>query len=1016
MNFKKSFFSFLFIFPAFQVIGQSYFQQEVNYKIAVRLDDVRHELFATEQIDYINNSPDTLGEIYFHLWPNAYKNNETALVKQQLENGNAGLYFAPPSDRGFIDSLSFTVNQEKVNLEYDSVNIDIARIILNQPLFPGKSVQIQTPFHVKLPHAKFSRLGHLGQSYMITQWYPKPAVYDRYGWHPIPYLDEGEFYSEFGSFEVHITVPKNYVVAATGELQNQDELEWLDKKAEVTKQIAVFSHDMTFPKSEVELKTLIFKQKKVHDFAWFADKRYHVLKGSVEMPHTKVRITTWAMFTNNEADLWMKSIEYINHALYDYSLWNGDYPYRYCTAVDGTIAAGLGMEYPNVTVIGKSRNASALEDVIVHEVGHNWFYGILGSNERDHAWMDEGINSFNEIRYNYTRYPDKSSAGQIQFGFFQKLIGMDNYNLKDIFFVVYDIASSHHTDQPIELTSPVFTGFNYGIIVYSKTAIVFEYLKSYLGDSLFDACMQKYFEEWKFKHPYPDDIRNVFEKTSGKKLDWFFNDLIKTTGKIDYSITGITSLKGENLINTSSQSYILKIRNKGDVVSPFSISAIKRGQSISTRWIDGFKDADTIAISCNNCEAFRIDADESIPELIRFNNTIRTKGIFKKIEPLSLRFFGGVKDAEKTQLFFIPTLGWNKYNETMLGLAFYNKFFPVKPFEFLIMPMYSFGTKNIAGSADAALTFYPDGMFQNISLSGSIKHYTYNKWEIEGADDVNFNFTRISPSINFEFRKSAPRSSIRKSLKLESIHLLTDEPEYIILSADNKKVQYNNYNRITFNFISNTTLDPYQFIVVAEQGKDFLRSSFELNYYFNYRSSRKGIDFRFFFGGFLKNDQPGRYDWRLSGISGLASGAYQDYTFDEVFFGRSEYDGWTSHQFYEKDGAFKVYAPFHSDKWLSSVNVKIDLPFPFPVRLFADAGTYYNAKNAFPGSQSLIYDGGVSAFLIRNVLEVYFPLFVSSDIKQYNDLNEISWKDRIRFVINFNALNPFEVRKSFINK
>ena len=167
-------------------------------------------------------------------------------------------------------------------MEYHPEHIDICKLILNNPLKPGESIKISTPFFVKIPNGRFSRLGHVDQSYMITQWYPKPAVFDQNGWHPIPYLSQGEFYSEFGSFDVSITLPSNYTVGATGDLQNQDEIIRLNKLAEITKNISEFSDEMTFPKSNSKNKTLRYIQNNIHDFAWFADKRYHVLKGEVK--------------------------------------------------------------------------------------------------------------------------------------------------------------------------------------------------------------------------------------------------------------------------------------------------------------------------------------------------------------------------------------------------------------------------------------------------------------------------------------------------------------------------------------------------------------------------------------------------------------------------------------------------------------------------------------------------------------------------------------------------------------
>ncbi|MEP7171329.1 MAG: M1 family metallopeptidase, partial [Bacteroidota bacterium] len=617
----------------------------------------------------------------FHLWANAYKDNSTALVKQEVENGNTKLFFADEKDRGYVDSLNFKINDKPVKMIYDTLNIDICKLILNEPLKSGEKISITTPFHLKIPSAKFSRMGHIGQAYYISQWYPKPAVYDQFGWHPIPYLDEGEFYSEFGSFEVSITLPKNYVVGATGDLQNEEEKLWLNKKADETLLIKNFPDSMSFPKSDIETKTITFKQSKVHDFAWFADKRFNILKSEVELPHSKNKVTTWTLFTNSGAKYWMKAPEYVDSSLYYYSLWNGDYAYKNCTVVDGTIAAGGGMEYPNITIVNNPSNAYELEDVIVHEVGHNWFYGMLGSNERDHAWMDEGINSFNELRYFYTKYSGDKSIGMNDIsglGRIGKMIGADKITFKDGYILEYLALSRIHRDQPIGLTATEFTEINYGIVVYHKTALVFDYLKSYLGNSLFDSCMKNYFNEWKFKHPYPDDLRKIFENKTGKNLNWFFDDLLKTNKKIDYKISSVHSLRGENLMNPAGKSYGLTLKNIDNVASPFSISALKDGEVISKKWMDGFTGTQKIQIACNSCDKIIIDNNKDIPEINKNNNSIRTIGLLRKTNPFQFHFLGQVENPDKTQIFFIPLVGWNNYNKTMAGIAFYNKFLPHK--------------------------------------------------------------------------------------------------------------------------------------------------------------------------------------------------------------------------------------------------------------------------------------------------------------------------------------------------
>ena len=312
MNLKLVTLLFVFIVPFIYSQELKYWQQEVNYKISVTLDDENHFLNGNETITYINNSPDTLQEIYMHLWPNAYKNGATALAQQLYEEGNDILQDVTTANQGYIDSLDFIVEGKSVKWTFDPKHIDIARLQLNAPLLPGEKIQISTPFRVKIPSGSISRLGHIDQSYQITQWYPKPVVYDVNGWNQMPYLNQGEFYSEFGSFDVSITLPDNYVVGSTGDLQTKKEIDFLKEKVKETEEKIcnlkgnkkINKEKTPFPESSEKTKTLRYVQENIHDFAWFADKRYDVLKGEVELPNTKTKVATWAMFVPQNIDLW----------------------------------------------------------------------------------------------------------------------------------------------------------------------------------------------------------------------------------------------------------------------------------------------------------------------------------------------------------------------------------------------------------------------------------------------------------------------------------------------------------------------------------------------------------------------------------------------------------------------------------------------------------------------------------------------------------------------------------------
>ncbi len=719
-----------------------YFQQNVDYTITAKLDDKQHAVRAEETILYTNNSDSTLHFIWMHLWPNSYKNEKTALCQQLIEHNNSSLYYSKKEERGFIDSLNFVSNGQILKWEYHSQHLDICKVYLTNPLKPGEKVELSTPFYLKIPSARFSRLGHIAQAYFLTQWYPKPAVFDQEGWHPMPYLDQGEFYSEYGSFDVSIQVPKNYVLAATGDRVDAQEEEEFLKTIEHKTEELIEKEDkeklsMAFPPSDSVFKTVRFRQNRVHDFAWFADKRYLAVSNQIELPTSGRIVNTWVFFTPKNLGYWKKAIDYVNDAVTFYSKKLGDYPYNHATAVDGTIMAGGGMEYPNITVIGDVQSDMMLDVVITHEVGHNWFYGILGSNERDHPFMDEGLNSFYEMQYVREKYPNKKLSELIGFGSDFPLLGLKNLPYwKDKEFLFY-MSMKERKDQPINLSSEEFTSFNYGSIVYSKTPVVFDYLREYVGQEKFDKAMQNYYSQFRFKHPQPKDLFTSLSTSTGIDMSAFELYFVTSTSKFDYKVKHIK--RDEN------GAYEVLIKNKTNHPVPFTTSAYKNNKLISTVWSNGFEGKSRIQFPPIDADVFKIDGENYLPDIQRSNNIIYTKGLFKRRKEINMNLLTALENEEKINLFWLPIAGGNFYNGFMLGAALHNYSLYKKHFEFYLAPLYAFNTKSVAGFAEVAYNFFPKQNFNSISTGLHLKTFAYDYFK---PDDYNATYnTSFSPLI-----------------------------------------------------------------------------------------------------------------------------------------------------------------------------------------------------------------------------------------------------------------------------
>ena len=978
-------------------------QQEVNYTIQVTLDDQSHMLRGSEEFVYTNNSPATLNSLCIHLWPNAYKNSKTALAKQLMMSGKDFLIRNDPEYQGFIDSLDFKADGTSVKLTYDAKNIDIAQLTLNKPLAPGEKVVITTPFRVKLPSGEVSRMGHIGQSYQVTQWYPKPAVYDEKGWHPMPYLNQGEFYSEYGSFDVSITLPEDYKVGSTGDLQTEREIKRLNLLAEHNGDSSTLVNSGT-----TLMKTIRYTQSRVHDFAWFADKTFLVLKGQVVLPRSGRTVTTWAMYTKGSEELWKPhALEYLHDGILKYSQWNGDYPYNQVTAVDGTISAGGGMEYPNVTVIGGVSNKETLEVVIVHEVGHNWFYGILGSNERDFGWMDEGLNTLNEMRYVASKYPTNTRLSDMVKGFAKKL-GLLGLSHKDEGDMMYRCMASFGVDQPIQTASADFSSANYGGVMYQKTGLVFHYLKAYLGDSMFDVCMQAYFERWKFRHPQPEDLRVVLEETSGQNLGWLFDDLIESRKVADFKIVGVRQSMGKSHV---------KVKSVGRVHGPVVVQRIQNGEVAESVWVTpktpNKKFTTTVELGSGAGgskfgvqkgkvipDTFVIDANRMIPEVNRNNNVWASQG-----RKTTLKFGIGNNQPWERNHYWLPAVGWNQYDKTMIGVVLHNTSFQAPKFRYSLVPMYSFGRKNLSGIGDVSYNPLGGKRYKSLRIGVTAMTFQFDKTQSDGIfanSPRHPSFSVIKPYVIMELGDPKRRKGFSNFIEVTGLFNRQEVvvPTFPFSEQSGSKmltgVRLNYFGTkrgpvSVFEFkTSFESVNELSQWVNATTGRVQLEGKYTWNYIATKKKARS-IELRGYWGmvGMLSDSRTPDRSAHTENMYLMLSGAsgVQDVFYDQYFRGRSaaptawnnslggHYDFTTNgQQRMDNMGGMGTATFLGSTNGLTAVNFSISLPkVPRSIRLFYD---YAIAKNAIYGFQ----DAGI---MIRGgFFQLSLPLWMNRGLAE----------------------------------
>lgn len=937
------------ISTAQKVETQASWQQQTDYKIRVQLDPDKHLLNGYISINYTNHSPDTLKNIWLHAWPNAYKNTETAYALQQLKNNEVKFHFSDEKDKGWIDSFNFTGNGIALKWQFDSVNIDILNVTLNTPLLPGQNITISTPFIEKLPYL-FSRGGVNGSFFALTQWYPKPAVYDVNGWNTMPYLDQGEFYSEYGSFDVSITLPEKYLVAATGNLQTESELKLLNTIIE--------SNNGISNNHSNELKTLSYHEDNIHDFAWFADTTFRINKNQIQLDNGDI-VNTWA-FESKKNGAWVHretSAIPVSKAVKLYSNKIGYYPYKNCTLVIGSIIAGGGMEYPTITVCESND-----EETTIHEVGHNWFYGMLGTNERKYPWMDESINTFFEQKFNKNLKGDSA--------FFKHFNGKQwtgNYET----LLAYLFTARQGISQALNLPSDEFSDLNYGSIVYAKGPLLFAYLEQQLGDTLFAQCFKNYFQQWQYKHPLPGDMQSSFEQTTGMRLNWFFHDLLNENNAIDFkSKHGEMELKGSLALDS-----FLKLKEYNNA-NPY-----------------GF-----------------------LPET-NYNNNGQKKQLLSINIPWRLPTQNTLIPINAC-----PILGYNYYDQLYAGAAFFNRTIFRKKLEYMLIPAYAFGSKSLVGYGKINGLFLPvSKTVQRIEAgvqgqSFGLQHQSTNN-QYYRINPYFRLFLNHNKEINEQFVKVLQLNLYRTGL-INSTYNDSNKlgfPDHYFFNYINLSYRHENKHPINnFNFQMN-----------MEAGSNYKFGPFKNQYLkiwltgeYKYQFARKKFFKSRIFGGFFLYDKGNITTQKF--FSSGNNGA-KDYLYNEPMIGRSERffnNNIWGHQLINVNGSLRnIIESSPANNWLLSSCNEISLPGILPFRIYADFGIYkYVVTNATSGNYNNNAFNTTSGIIIpffKETLQIYIPIFQSNNFKSIISYNNYNVFDQIGFILNLNKLEPTKLIDNF---
>jgi hypothetical protein len=877
------------IFFVFSASAQSDWNQSLRYDLHVKFFPAVHTVDAMMKLKYANHSPDTLNFIWFHVWPNAYRNDRTSYSDQLLENGDTRFYFSSKERKGYINHLDFRVDGTRAIIQDHPEFIDVIKLVLPKPLMPGDSITISSSFHLQVPF-NYNGNGYIKHQFEFRNWYPEPAVYDVHGWHPMPFLTQGGAFHETADYTVEIESAPGYLIAAGTEAGI---------------------------KETADGNRYRFSFKNANSFAWIASILYSVKADHFETVSGESMGIRYYYSGKNAIES-VKVIEAAKKEIRLLSEWLGPFPYPSVSIVQATCMRD--QDFSGLICIGLNPNGDDWQRTLRKGLLAQWFQTMLLTDQRNQPWFSKGFINYYERRL----MCDSPSAGS-----FSSIHSKNNLWLK--------VAENEKTTQPVNTAAPLLSSQNDSLIPEEKAGLWLMQLQETLGYKRFDAQMLRYISQWQFRHPYPEDFKKNMDSAGEMNLSPLFDKLNNSQ-----------SFYTDSLRRKTKPAFIFSVKNSG-----------------------------------------------------RYN-----------------------------YLGLAPIPAYNRYDGFMLGALIHNINLPENRIEFLFTPLYAFGSKMPEGLGRISYSWHPDARFSRISVGFNGGRFNTNKATDSTGKQIFENFVKLVPYIRLDFKSTSPRSTVNKWMDFKT-YLITEKSfgQFSISSKDSLihpnsvSTDFRYVNQLSFNLRDSRALYPYGFRLEIQQSELFYRINLHADYFLNYPDGG-GLQVRLFaakFGVWNENNNAfvSRYEPKLLGVDGN-----EDYLYEDYFVGRSasyalenssvSNGGLAAQQIMNRDGGLKLrvddfdYVQGKSANWVGSLNFNTSLPaglfpFPLPLRIFFDVGTYAEAWQNNPLTNRFLYTGGIQLSLFKNLLNIYAPLVYSND---FNDaLRNTSFGRKITFSIDIQNIN-----------
>jgi hypothetical protein len=902
-------------------------------KIVAEYDEKDKRVNVVQELTFFNQTTDTLSYIVLNDWMNAYGDKNSDIGKRFADEFERAYHLAKENDRGRTENITIISDENSFfSWKRDENTSDVIEINLKKPLFPGEKTKLHLTYSVKIPNARFTKFGYSDdEKVYLKNWFLTPSRYEnskfvRYNNHNID-----DIANAVSNYDLEVKLPEN--IEAFTDLDNISENHFSGKN--------LLDFNLFFAKkSEFES----FKNDKLEVVTNFKDDR-------VEDIHRAIVID--------------KIVNWVDENL-------GKYPHQklFLAKVDYERNPFYGLNQLPAFI-------APFPDQFLYEIKflktylNNFVHSTLNLNPRNDNWIYDGYQVFLMMKYIEEFYPKITMMGNVS-----KLKILRGYNLVSLDFngqysYFYMLMARKNLDQPLNFPKDKLIKFNEKIASKYRAGLSLKYLNEYSESNLVNKTISQFYLQNINSQQSATDFENLLKQNSSKKIDWFFDKIIKSRETFDYKF---------DMVSKTKDSISFRLKNKTQTDVPIPVYATKKNEIVFKKWIDALPKDSIYTIPRNSADKIVINYENEVPEFNLRNNWRSLKGFRINNRPIKFIFFKDLEDPNFNQVVYIPTLEYNLYDGFYPGMRFHNKTILDKPFIFDVNPSYSTKTNQLTGRG----TIY----FNQFNRDSNWYHtrYLLNGHYLHYAPEASY--LKLMPVVHFRIRPDDFRDNKIQTLTFKQTIIERQKSDFIV---EENTENYSVFSAKYYNGRTEIT-NHYNFLTDFQLSKKFGKLAGEFQYRKLFNDNRQ-LNIRLFAGTFLYNTTTSNYfDFGLDRPS--------DYLFESEYLGRSESTGLFSQQLISNDGFFKsIFDTRFANRWMITSNVSCNI-WNW-IEVYGDIGAFKNKNNP----TKFVYDSGIRLNLVTDYFELYFPVHSSNGW----EIGQQNYGEKIRFIITFNPDTLFSL-------